>query len=270
MYGASTLSRKHSSGITLEAVEKEKENSTGKASWRRLFFPPAAELRERYPYLKKHPYLLPAAWVQRAFRYLGLRNGADNSAAQALKIGRERTQLLREYGLVGGAKDKGGAAPAEAETAEQRIVDTGAYISSLVELVRDGHEVSLPVVGSSMVPFLGDGRDRVFLQKPEGRLKKGDVVLYQRDNGDYVLHRICRVRKRDGTELFDLVGDAQTRIEPGIRREQICAKAARIERKGKIREPGSLYWWIFQHIWVNILPMRRPVLKIYSTIRRRR
>ena len=118
-----------------------------------------------------------------------------------------------------------------------------------------------------MVPFLGDGRDRVFLRKAEGKLKRGDVVLYRRKNGDYVLHRICRIRRRDGTEFYDMVGDAQTQVELDILREQIIGKVFRIERKGILKTPGSLYWWFFQYIWVNIIPMRHLILRIHTAIR---
>lgn len=268
IYGASTMSRKHSSGITLGAVEKGRETENGRHSRRRLLFPPARDLRERFPYLKKHPVLLPVAWFQRIFKYFRSRNKKNNSAKEALRIGRERKELLRKYGLVRTYVKHQRPSETGKAGSEKKIVDTGAYVSSMVELIRAGNEVSLPVVGGSMTPFLGDGRDRVFLQKPEGRLKKGDVVLYQRLSGDYVLHRICRVRRNASTKLYDIVGDAQTQIERGIKKEQILGKVVRIERKGTLKTPGSFYWWFFQYIWVNIIPMRPKILRVYASIRR--
>ena len=54
---------------------------------------------------------------------------------------------------------------------------------------------TLPLVvsGTSMAPFLAPDRDRVFLSAVTRPLKAGDIVLYQRDCGTYVLHRIVRV-----------------------------------------------------------------------------
>ena len=50
-------------------------------------------------------------------------------------------------------------------------------------------------VGDSMLPLIRQGRDLVLVsRKPEGRLKKYDVPLYRRDSGQYVLHRILKVR----------------------------------------------------------------------------
>ncbi len=40
----------------------ERENSRG---LKRLFFPPVSTLQNRYKYLKKYPFLLPIAWLQR-------------------------------------------------------------------------------------------------------------------------------------------------------------------------------------------------------------
>lgn len=268
VYGSSTLSRKHSSGITLSAVEKERDTAgKGRHSRLRILFPSAGTLQKRYTYIKKYPFLLPIAWGQRIFGYLRSGNRADNSAREALRIGKERTKLLKAYGLLENPEDTRASVKRSVgnQAAPDKVIDTGTYISTLVDLIRDGHEVSLSVFGSSMTPFLGDGRDRVFLRKPDGKLKKGDIVLYRRKNGDYVLHRICRVKKQ--AERYDMIGDAQTKIEKDIRREQIYAKAVRIERKGKFKTPGSLYWLFFQYIWVRIIPMRHLILQIYKAIR---
>lgn len=251
VFGASTRSRRHSGGITLGAVESAKKGaSAGRGSLLRTLFPPASSLEGRYTYLKDHPILLPAAWAHRLVTYARQQGTADDSAAEALRIGRERTELLRRYGLLGGAPD--------------RVVDTGEYISSLRELIEQGHEVALPVAGSSMTPFLGDGRDRVFLRAPDRPLKRGDIVLYRRDGGIYVLHRIRRVR--GGT--YDVVGDAQSEIERGVRREQIFAVVTRAERKGKLIGPGCFHWRFFQYVWIGMVPLRRPLLGLYAACRR--
>ena len=68
-------------------------------------------------------------------------------------------------------------------------------------------------VGDSMLPILRQGKDlMVISRKPEDRLKKYDVPLYKRDNGQYVLHRILKVRKND----YIICGDNRTHIERNI------------------------------------------------------
>ena len=51
--------------------------------------------------------------------------------------------------------------------------------------------------GNSMMPLIKEGRDLLVIERTNGRLKRFDVPLYKRDTGQYVLHRIMRVRKND-------------------------------------------------------------------------
>lgn len=75
--------------------------------------------------------------------------------------------------------------------------------------------------GASMLPMLREGVDSVQLISPEGQdIKKGDVILYRRENGVFVLHRIVGVAS-DGS--FVLCGDNQWLLERGIRKENVIA-----------------------------------------------
>lgn len=61
---------------------------------------------------------------------------------------------------------------------------------------RDGRLVYTNV-GDSMRPLIRQDRDILIIEKPHGRLKKYDVPLYKRDSGQYVLHRVLKVRPDD-------------------------------------------------------------------------
>lgn len=101
VFGGATMSRKHSSAITLEAVAARKQGKKGRNALLLSAFPPASKLEGRYPYLKKHPYLLPVAWCNRILTYSGeVRRSADNHAAEALKIGNDRIALLKTYDIL--------------------------------------------------------------------------------------------------------------------------------------------------------------------------
>ena len=95
IYGTADADRTHSSTITLDAVAAGKEGRRARGVIASAF-PAARELEGRYPYLKKHPWLLPAAWASRIVHYAQ----EDTSAAEALKTGRERVALLRKYGII--------------------------------------------------------------------------------------------------------------------------------------------------------------------------
>ena len=146
-----------------------------------------------------------------------------------------------------------------------RTVDTNEYVSVLRELVEQEKEVSLLIAGNSMSPFLVHQRDTICFRKPDKELRRGDIVFYQRENGQYIMHRIYKACP----EGYYMVGDAQVAIEGPLRAEQIFAIVTKVRRKGKWIGPNDLWWRFFAHIWIRIVPMRRMVLKGYSVLTRR-
>lgn len=143
-----------------------------------------------------------------------------------------------------------------------KFVDTREYVSVLRELTEQGKEVGLIISGSSMSPFLIHQRDYICFKKPDRKLKKGDMVFYQRDSGQFVMHRIWKIRP-DG---YYIVGDAQTEIEGPVREEQIFALITKVQRKGKWLAPGDFWWEFFEHIWIHMIPIRRMIMKIYAKV----
>ena len=131
----------------------------------------------------------------------------------------------------------------------ERVVDTREYVSVLRGIAEEGKVVSLRIAGSSMSPFLAHGRDYIYFTKPDRELRRGDMVFYQRPGGQYVMHRIWK-KKEDG---YYIVGDAQTEIEGPVRREQIFALII-----------------FFEHIWIRLVPVRRPLTALYSVFYRLR
>lgn len=99
VYGSNDYTRLHSSTVTLNAV---KASRTGeKSSVLSSIFPKKEYLERRYPYLKKHPYLLPVAWIQRIAHYAGEKQtSTDNSAAGSIKLAKERIELMKMYDII--------------------------------------------------------------------------------------------------------------------------------------------------------------------------
>ena len=99
VYGSNDYTRLHSSTVTLNAV---KASRTGeKSSVLSTVFPKREYLERNYPYLKKRPYMLPIAWVQRIAHYAGEKqSGADNSASGSIKLAKERIELMKQYDIM--------------------------------------------------------------------------------------------------------------------------------------------------------------------------
>ena len=100
VYGSNDYTRLHSSTVTLNAVKANRAGA--KSSVLSTVFPKREYLERRYPYLKKHPYLLPVAWIQRIAHYAGeKKNSADgNSASGSIKLAKERIALMKRYDIM--------------------------------------------------------------------------------------------------------------------------------------------------------------------------
>lgn len=140
-----------------------------------------------------------------------------------------------------------------------REVDTQEYMTVLKELVENGNQVSLLISGSSMSPFLIHHRDIIYFQKPDRELNAGDMVFYRRGSGQYVMHRIVKIRP----EGYYMVGDAQTEIEGPLDRAQIFGLVTAVKRNGRMLRPGDFWWEFFARIWLRIIPLRGLINRIY-------
>lgn len=142
--------------------------------------------------------------------------------------------------------------------AEIKKFDTVEYMQMVRQVIGEGREVVVPIRGNSMLPFLIEGRDAVCLAPVSGRLRRGDIAAYVRDDGSFVCHRILRA----GEDGYYFVGDGQTvaDVEGPVHRTQVFAKAVRVRRKGRWASPTSFWWQFFAHAWLWLLPYR-PALR---------
>ena len=101
IYGDGTMSRKHSSNITLNAVSSEKQGKKSSHFVIKTLFPTVQNMEGRYPYLKKHPYLLPIAWINRIWKYRKeTQTVLNNDAAESIQIGNQRLKMMKTYGII--------------------------------------------------------------------------------------------------------------------------------------------------------------------------
>lgn len=101
IYGGTTMSRRHSSNMTLEAVAAQKRGERTGNTVMKTLFPSAKNLEGKYHYLQKRPYLLPVAWSERILKYhKETTTMKDNNAVETVKIGNQRIELLRKYGIL--------------------------------------------------------------------------------------------------------------------------------------------------------------------------
>ena len=69
-------------------------------------------------------------------------------------------------------------------------------------LAKNGFHLAT-VVGTSMMPLLRQGKDLVKVVPVMGQLSKYDIALFRRPTGEYVLHRVVKVKK----DYYIICGD---------------------------------------------------------------
>lgn len=116
-----------------------------------------------------------------------------------------------------------------------------------------GQGVRLTVNGSSMLPFIYDG-ETVELVPPHSSLRRGDIVLAQSAEDQYVLHRVVQIK---GDAVF-LRGDAQKHREGPLPRQAVLGRAVTVSRNGRIRTLDRGGWY-----WAGLVWMRSGCLGFY-------
>ena len=128
-------------------------------------------------------------------------------------------------------------------------------------------------VGNSMMPLIKQGRDLLIIEKTDGRLKKYDIPLYKRDNGQYVLHRILKVREND----YVICGDNRYNKEYGITDKNIIGVLTGMVRNGREISFASYKYRLYVHLWCDFFVIRAGILfardfpgRVKRRIRRKR
>ena len=118
--------------------------------------------------------------------------------------------------------------------------------------LNNGGRADLVVTGVSMYPMLHNRKDSVSLIPPPQLCKKSDIILYRRESGQYVLHRIVRVK--DGGYIC--CGDNQAETEP-VAHSQVMAVVNGFTRKGKTYTLDHKGYRVYLFFWVDLLPVRQ-------------
>lgn len=129
----------------------------------------------------------------------------------------------------------------------------------------EGKSVKLRIHGNSMFPLLRSEKDEVVLCRvdvAEEKLHNNQIVLYKRENGQYVLHRIVKVHG----SYIDLRGDAQKVIERNVPVEAVLGKVTQIVRSQKIFSVDSIRQKIYFFFWSLLLPIRGRLVRWTSKI----
>lgn len=130
----------------------------------------------------------------------------------------------------------------------------------LEDNLKNGVSVTFTAKGNSMHPYLRNGTDRVTVLPFDGIFQKNQIYFYRRTNGQYILHRLIKIR----SDRLYFCGDHQFYMEE-IKKEQVLGQLACAKRgKKEISLSGFR-----TALWCFFLPIRRFSLHLLEWILRK-
>ncbi|MDR0907717.1 MAG: S24/S26 family peptidase [Rikenellaceae bacterium] len=140
-------------------------------------------------------------------------------------------------------------------------IPNNIFFDEVTRLIEQGEAVTITVRGTSMTPFLRDGRDKVILTPFEDAdLARGAVVLF-RHKERHILHRIIR---RRGNSL-EIQGDALFTTETATVTDVVAVVKEIVRPSGRVIRNGSVCW---RYMWV-ISARRNGLRKLLHALKHR-
>ena len=108
-----------------------------------------------------------------------------------------------------------------------------------------------------MLPMLRQGRDCVVISPIKKDIKKYDLPLYKRANGQYVLHRVV-----SSGDTFTCIGDNQFEVEKGVSRDQMIGVVTAFCREDREYRTDSVMYRMYCVLWHHSRTFRKGWRKV--------
>jgi len=142
---------------------------------------------------------------------------------------------------------------------EKMKVSMRVRLSQLFDVMEEtlskGGTVAFATNGRSMQPLLHDG-DTVTVKRMED-YKKGDLILFRKKDGGFVIHRIIKKKK----ELIFTQGDSLFEIDEPIKKEDILGAVTEIIYPEKTIKATDSRYKLYKFLYVSSLGKSLRLLK---------
>lgn len=151
---------------------------------------------------------------------------------------------------------------------ENKIISTKELFRNVLSVLESGKKVKLTVHGYSMQPTFMNLKDHVVLQRPERKLRVGDIALYHvGKDGMMYLHRIVRIK--DGGRMLYIRGDGNYSPFEHIETERVKAivvEGTMFAKRMNFRE--DLWWFrVYSYLYMWTYPLRFVLIKTYVKLK---
>lgn len=142
----------------------------------------------------------------------------------------------------------------------EKRIPNDIFFAEVERLVGEGSEVRLTVSGTSMRPFLRNGRDSVVVGPfSDGELIPGAIVLFRYRDG-HLLHRIVA---REG-EMLEIQGDAVPSTEKAAVGDVVAVVKQVMKENGRAISNGSAKWDLIYRRHIR----KQKTMKLLSRVKR--
>lgn len=127
-------------------------------------------------------------------------------------------------------------------------------IQQWAEWVRSGAAptVTIRLDGDSMRPLIRRNRDAVTIQPLTRPLKRGDVVLFRSSTGQYVIHRVWKLRG----QFVQTLGDNCWNPDPWMDAGQVLGIVVSVKRNARAWNLNTRLSRTLGRIWMALRPLR--------------
>lgn len=124
--------------------------------------------------------------------------------------------------------------------------------------------IDIPAYGVSMLPLIREGDVCRFIPlSAAGSLQKGDIFLFQTEDGHLVGHRYCRSFVKEQVLYHSFKGDTNVQFDPPVLTDQLIGKLDVIKKRSwKLHAEGR-----FMKGWSKLVfayPILPRLFKTYS------
>lgn len=112
----------------------------------------------------------------------------------------------------------------------------------ILESFKNNLSFSFPNSGTSMQPMLHTN-DIVTIERITAPVKTGDIVLFQRVDGSFVLHRVRKIKNNQ----YYIVGDHQVKLEL-VEGQQLIGRLVEYKKKNKVHRLSGIGYIIYKQL----------------------
>lgn len=132
-------------------------------------------------------------------------------------------------------------------------------------LAKDGIdlEIRIQLYGNSMVPLIRRKKDYVVIHALNRPLKRGDVVLFHRNDNSYVVHRVWKICDSQ----IQTMGDNCYSPDIPISKDEVLGLITQVHRGNGVLYIDTKIGRCIGILWLVLMPLRRWIRKLLRPLK---